>query len=157
MEAWLERAPGRKCSNSMSHTATSVAPDLAGLAAQLEGSLETGELMRTLYATDASEYREMPLAVAFPKSEADVRKLVLFCARNGIGFIPRTAGTSIAGQVVGSGLVVDLGRHLTQIVAIDSGRCRVRVQPGVVRNELNAFLQPYAFSSVRRPRRPTAP
>lgn len=129
----------------MSRSAPSVAPDLARLAAQLEGSLETGSLMRTLYATDASEYLETPLAVAFPRSEADVRKLVLFCARNGIGFIPRTAGTSIAGQVVGSGLVVDLGRHLTQIVAVDSARGRVRVQPGVVRNELNAFLQPYGI------------
>ncbi len=82
----------------MSHSASSVAPDLAALAAQLEGSLESGSLFRTLYATDASEYQETPLAVAFPKTEADVRTLVLFCGGHGIGFIPRTAGTSIAGR-----------------------------------------------------------
>jgi len=129
----------------MSHSAIPVAPDLAALAAQLEGSVETGSLMRSLYATDASEYLERPLAVAFPRTEADVRTLVLFCARNGIGFIPRTAGTSIAGQVVGSGLVVDLGKSLNHVIAVDAARCRVRVQPGVVRNELNAFLQPYGI------------
>ncbi|MBN8708657.1 MAG: FAD-binding protein [Verrucomicrobia bacterium] len=129
----------------MPDPAANHAPDLSALAAQLEGTLETDNLSRTLYATDASEYLEMPLAVAFPRTEADVRKLVLFCVRSGIGFIPRTAGTSIAGQVVGSGLVVDLGRSLNHVIAVDAARCRVRVQPGVVRNELNAFLQPYGI------------
>ncbi len=119
--------------------------ELAELAARLEGPLHTGQMMRSLYATDASEYQEMPLAVALPKSEADVRALVRFAATHRVGLIPRGAGTSLAGQVVGSGIVVDLGRHLNGIRALDAAARRVRVQPGVVRNELNRFLQPHGL------------
>ena len=64
--------------------------------------------MRRLYATDSSEYQELPLAVAFPADETDVRELIRFAAAAGIGLIPRTAGTSLAGQCVGSGIVVDV-------------------------------------------------
>jgi FAD/FMN-containing dehydrogenase/Fe-S oxidoreductase len=120
-------------------------PDLTALAARLEGPLHTGALMRALYATDASEYQERPLAVALPRSEADVRELVLFAARHRTGLIPRGAGTSLAGQVVGGGIVMDLGRHLNRILAFDAATRRVRVQPGVVRNELNRFLQPHGL------------
>ena len=96
--------------------------------------------MRKLYSTDASEYQEMPMAVAFPKSESDVREVVLFANENKIGIIPRTAGTSLAGQVVGCGLVVDLYRHFGRLLAINQETRRVRVQPGVVRNELTFGL-----------------
>ena len=120
-------------------------PDLSGLAARLTGALHTGRTMRALYATDASEYQELPLAVALPQTEADVRELVRYAARHKVGLIPRTAGTSLAGQVVGNGIVVDLGRHLNQIIAFDRTARRVRVQPGVVRNELNLFLQPHGL------------
>ncbi|MBM3874475.1 MAG: FAD-binding oxidoreductase [Verrucomicrobia bacterium] len=119
--------------------------ELSVLAARLTGSLHTGRTMRALYATDASEYQELPLAVALPRTEADVRELVRFAARHKVGLIPRTAGTSLAGQVVGSGIVVDLGRHLNQVIAFDRTARRVRVQPGVVRNELNLFLQPHGL------------
>jgi FAD/FMN-containing dehydrogenase/Fe-S oxidoreductase len=118
-------------------------PDLAPLAGRLQGELHTGRTMRTLYATDASEYQELPLAVALPRSEADVHELVAFAHRYRVGLIPRGAGTSLAGQVVGSGIVVDLGRHLNRIVSFDATNRRVRVQPGVVRNELNLFLRPH--------------
>ena len=67
------------------------APDLAALAARLTGEFHPGRLMRALYATDASEYQESPLAVALPRSEADVRELVRFAATHRIGLIPRTA------------------------------------------------------------------
>ena len=110
------------------------------LGARISGEIVTGGTMRKLYATDASEYQEMPLAVAFPKTEADVREIILFANENRIGIIPRTAGTSLAGQVVGSGLVVDLSLHFNKILEIDKESCRVRVQPGVVRNELNSEL-----------------
>ena len=115
------------------------------LAASLEGDLHSDGLARTIYSTDASEYQERPLAVACPKSEADVRRLVQFAAEHRVGLIPRGAGTSLAGQVVGGGVVVDLGRHMNKIVALDIERRRVRVQPGVVRNELNKFLAPHGF------------
>ena len=97
-------------------------------------------MSRTLYATDASVYREMPQAVAFPKNEHDIRKLVAFARTHHTSLIPRTAGTSLAGQVVGKGIVVDVSRHLNRIIEIDAKRGRVRVQPGVVRNELNLAL-----------------
>ncbi|MEO6875069.1 MAG: FAD-linked oxidase C-terminal domain-containing protein [Opitutaceae bacterium] len=119
--------------------------DYAQLARALEGELHTERALRLLYATDASEYQEMPAAVALPRSESDVRKLLTFAREHGLGIIPRTAGTSLAGQVVGSGIVVDLGRYLNRIVAMDPARHRVRVQPGVVRNELNLALAPHGL------------
>lgn len=114
---------------------------LQALASALTGELHFDEKVRTLYATDASEYQEMPLAVAFPKTDHDVRELLLFANRHNVGVIPRAAGTSLAGQVVGSGLVVDIGRNLNRILSVDPVNRRVRVQPGVVRNELNLALK----------------
>lgn len=119
--------------------------DFTRLATTLEGELHTGRTMRLLYATDASEYQEVPAAVAIPRSEADLRQLLQFAAAHRLGLIPRTAGTSLAGQVVGGGLVVDVGRNLNRIIAIDAAARRVRVQPGVVRNELNLALRPHGL------------
>jgi len=114
--------------------------DFQHLAGELEGALHFDATMRTLYATDASVYREMPKAVVLPKTEGDICKLVRFARERGTSLIPRTAGTSLAGQVVGAGIVVDVSRHLTRILEIDATGRRVRVQPGVVRNELNLAL-----------------
>ena len=115
------------------------------LKARLRGEIHTGLTLRRLYATDASEYQELPLAVAFPADEADVREIIRFAAAEGIGLIPRTAGTSLAGQCVGSGMVVDLSRHFGKIISVDAARRRVRVQPGVVRNELNHAIKPHGM------------
>jgi FAD/FMN-containing dehydrogenase/Fe-S oxidoreductase len=117
--------------------------DLLRLATELEGELHFDETMRTLYATDASVYREMPQAVALPKSENDICALVRFAREHRTSLVPRAAGTSLAGQVVGQGLVVDISRYLTRILEIDAANRRVRVQPGVVRNELNLALAPH--------------
>jgi len=117
--------------------------DFEQLAAELEGTLHFDTTMRTLYATDASVYRELPQAVAYPKTEEDIRKLVRFARKHATSLIPRTAGTSLAGQVVGAGIVVDVSLHFTCIVEIDAAQRRVRVQPGVVRNELNLALAPH--------------
>ncbi|MBX9697756.1 MAG: FAD-binding protein, partial [Alphaproteobacteria bacterium] len=68
---------------------------------ELDGDLFTDTTLRTLYATDASAYRELPLAVARPKSSSDVSKLIGFANKYKTSLIPRTAGTSLAGQVVG--------------------------------------------------------
>jgi FAD/FMN-containing dehydrogenase/Fe-S oxidoreductase len=119
--------------------------DFQRLSAELEGVLHLDATTRTLYATDASVYREMPQAVALPKSEGDICKLIRFAGEHGTSLIPRTAGTSLAGQVVGAGIVVDVSRHLTRILEIDAVRRRVRVQPGVVRNELNLALAPHGL------------
>lgn len=115
------------------------------LAQVLSGEVNTGSVLRKLYSTDASEFQEMPQAVVFPKTEADIRAVIAFAQRHGVGLIPRTAGTSLAGQVVGSGIVVDVGRYLNQILAIEPQQRRVRVQPGVIRNELNMALAPHGL------------
>ncbi|NIJ55731.1 FAD-binding and (Fe-S)-binding domain-containing protein [Dyadobacter arcticus] len=120
-------------------------PDLGILAKSLEGDLYFDNTMRTLYATDASAYREMPLAVAIPKSEKDLKTLISFATENRISLIPRTAGTSLAGQVVGNGIVVDVSKNFNKIIEINEQERWVRVQPGVVRDELNMAVKPYGL------------
>lgn len=111
----------------------------------LKGMLYFDDTMRTLYATDASAYREMPLAVAIPEDEEDIRTLIRFAREHKTSLIPRTAGTSLAGQVVGKGIIVDVSRTFTRILEINTAEKWVRVQPGVIRDELNLFLKPYGF------------
>src|SRR5262245_17931334 len=113
---------------------------LQQLASELEGELFFDTTMRILYATDASAYREMPLAVALPKSVDDIRKLIGFAHAEKTSLIPRTAGTSLAGQVVGTGIIVDVSKYFTQILELNTEEKWIRVQPGVVRDELNIFL-----------------
>lgn len=123
----------------MTSTPTSdIASEL--LASGYEGEFANDDTSLRLFSTDASEYQERPLGVAWPKSAEDVKRLILCAARNGFGLIPRTAGTSLAGQCVGAGLVMDLSRHFRRILKIDAENRRVIVQPGVIRNELNARL-----------------
>lgn len=115
------------------------------LASELDGELHSGQLMRRLYSTDASAYQEMPLAVAIPSSENDLRKLIDFANEHSVGLIPRTAGTSLAGQVVGNGIVVDVSRKFTKILEINADEQWVRVQPGVIRNELNMAIESHGI------------
>jgi FAD/FMN-containing dehydrogenase/Fe-S oxidoreductase len=118
---------------------------LQQLANELTGEFYYDDVIRTLYATDASAYREMPTAVAIPKSIDDIKKLIAFANQHQTSLIPRTAGTSLAGQVVGNGIVVDVSKYFTQILEINTDEKWVRVQPGVIRDELNMFLKPYGF------------
>ncbi|HVY74364.1 MAG TPA: FAD-linked oxidase C-terminal domain-containing protein [Puia sp.] len=115
------------------------------LSEQLAGDLYWNETMRILYATDASAYRELPLAVAIPKTIADLKTLIDFAANNQTSLIPRTAGTSLAGQVVGNGIVVDVSKYFNQILELNTDERWVRVQPGVIRDELNMFLKPHGL------------
>lgn len=107
---------------------------------QIEGDLLKDYSSRILYATDASAYRELPLAVIKPRNKEDIRKLVLFAGKHGVSLIPRGAGTSLAGQVVGNGIVVDVTRYLNKIIEINPEERWVRVEPGVVLDELNIAL-----------------
>jgi FAD/FMN-containing dehydrogenase/Fe-S oxidoreductase len=118
---------------------------LQKLSTQLQGELYDDTTMRTLYATDASAYREMPLAVAIPKTKDDIKILIQFAKENKTNLIPRTAGTSLAGQVVGNGIIVDVSKHFTKIIELNENASWVRVQPGVIRDELNLFLRPYGL------------
>lgn len=113
---------------------------LKKLAEVLEGEFLTDELYKRIYATDASVYREIPMAVCYPRSVADLQKLITFATENNAGLIPRTAGTSLAGQCVGSGIVVDVSRYFDKIIDIDTERKIAVVQPGVIRDDLNREL-----------------
>lgn len=118
---------------------------LKDLSVALKGELLFDELSKAIYATDASVYRKLPTAVAYPKNEEDLKKLLAFANQNTIGLIPRAAGTSLAGQCVGEGIVVDVSRHFTKIVSLDKDKKQVTVQPGVVRDELNQYLKPFGL------------
>lgn len=87
----------------------------------------------------------MPLAVAFPKDKNDIKKLIQFAHNNNTSLIPRTAGTSLAGQVVGGGIVVDVGKYLNKIIEINPEERYVWVEPGVVLDELNQELLKYGL------------
>ena len=86
------------------------------LESQLEGDLFLDHLQRVLYSTDASQYKEMPLAVVKPKSMEDIKTVVSFAGANNTSVIPRGGGTSLAGQVVGSGIVVDVSKYMNRIL-----------------------------------------
>ena len=118
---------------------------LAEFGKNFDGNFYFDNTMRTLYATDASAYREMPLAVAIPNSTDAIKSLIRFAAQNNTSLIPRTAGTSLAGQVVGNGIIVDVSKNFTQIIELNEAEHWVRVQPGVIRDELNMFLKPYGL------------
>lgn len=116
---------------------------LASLANSLEGTLHYDQILRTLYNTDASAYREMPMAVAIPKTKEDIRKIIHFAREHNIGIIPRAAGTSLAGQVVGNGIVVDISKHFTNIVEVNKEAHFAVVEPGVIRDHLNQHLKQF--------------
>ncbi|WP_367867323.1 FAD-binding and (Fe-S)-binding domain-containing protein [Pedobacter sp. WC2423] len=118
---------------------------MKSLSGSLDGDFFTDNQTRILYATDASAYREMPLAVAIPRSVPDLEKLILFAAEHGVSLIPRTAGTSLAGQVVGKGIVVDVSKYFNRILELNVEERWVKVQPGVVRDELNLYLKPFGL------------
>lgn len=115
-------------------------PDLKN---KLDGQLHTDIKTRILYATDASVYREIPIAVALPKNNNDIQKIIAFASANALSVIPRTAGTSLAGQVVGGGIVVDVSRYMNSILELNEKEKWVKVQPGVILDDLNNFLSNY--------------
>ncbi|RED23431.1 FAD/FMN-containing dehydrogenase [Flavobacterium cutihirudinis] len=120
-----------------------ISAKLSSLEKELEGKLFYDHTMRLLYATDASAYKEMPLAVAIPKTKEDIRKIIAFAKENKSSVIPRAAGTSLAGQVVGNGIVVDISQEFTKIISVNQEEKSAWVEPGVIRDELNLHLKPY--------------
>ncbi|UKM64234.1 FAD-binding protein [Flavobacteriaceae bacterium GSB9] len=118
---------------------------LQELSKNLTGELFFDDLIKSIYATDASVYRKLPLAVAYPKNKEDLKLLIAFATTHKTSLIPRTAGTSLAGQCVGEGIVVDVSKYFTKIISFDEKRKTVTVQPGVVRDALNNYLKPYGL------------
>lgn len=123
----------------------SLTSHLQTLQKNLSGELFYDDLMKSIYATDASVYRILPLAVAYPKNTDDIKNIISFAKRHNTSIIPRTAGTSLAGQCVGNGIVVDVSKYFTRILDINEKEQTVTVQPGVVRDELNNYLKPFGL------------
>lgn len=97
--------------------------------------------VKLLYSTDASVYQEKPIAVAIPRKDSDLQSLVKFARKHQLTLIPRSAGTSLAGQVVGKGIVVDTSKYFGAILEINQEEGWVRTQPGIIRDDLNAQLK----------------
>ena len=114
---------------------------LLKLGQDIDGELFVDGLHKSIYATDASVYREIPLGVCYPRNEADLQLLISFAREHKTSLIPRTAGTSLAGQCVGSGIVVDVSKYFNKILRIDPENKTAVVQPGVIRDDLNRELE----------------
>jgi FAD/FMN-containing dehydrogenase/Fe-S oxidoreductase len=97
------------------------------------------------YSTDASVYQEKPLAVAIPQHDEDIKTIISFANTHSITIIPRAAGTSLAGQVVGNGIVVDISKHFNQMIEVNIEERWCRVQPGVIRDDLNHYLKGFGL------------
>lgn len=111
----------------------------------LAGEVDFSARRRAEYAYDASVYRRVPLGVAFPRSEEDVLATLAVARANDVPITARGGGTSIAGNAIGEGLVIDFSRHLNRIVELDPERRIARVQPGVVLDGLNAAARPHGL------------
>ncbi|MCU0461934.1 MAG: FAD-binding protein [Bacteroidales bacterium] len=118
---------------------------LDALSEILEGDLRYDRITRTIYSTDASAYKEEPLAVTWPKVTSDLKKILAFARSEKIGLTMRAAGTSLAGQVVSSGIIVDISRYMKRILELNRDEMWARVEPGVVLDELNLYLKDYGL------------
>ncbi len=118
---------------------------LKKLSETLSGEFYFDDLHKSIYATDASVYRKSPTAVAIPKNENDIKILIDFAKNNKITLIPRAAGTSLSGQCVGDGIIVDISKYFTKTLSFDKNNKTITVQPGVIRDELNLFLKPHGL------------
>ncbi len=112
---------------------------------KLSGELHYDNLHKSLYATDASVYQQLPKAVSFPKTIDDLKHLIDFALKQNLSLIPRAAGTSLAGQCVGEGIVVDMGRNFNTVIDVDVNRRTVKVEPGVIRDDLNRDLKAHGL------------
>ncbi len=115
---------------------------LSELRATFKGEVFADDYTRLIYATDASAYRQLPQLVVRPADVQDLKVLISFARSIKTSLIPRTAGTSLAGQVVGGGIVADVSKHMNKVLEINAQEHWVRVEPGVVLDELNKILEP---------------
>lgn len=118
---------------------------LENFKSEFKGDIFIDDATRLIYATDASAYREKPLAVVLPKDKEDIKALIQFATANKVAIIPRTAGTSLAGQVVGNGIIADVSRYMTSILEVNKEEMWVKVQPGVILDELNKYLKDFGL------------
>lgn len=114
--------------------------DWKELAKQIEGDVELSAGARGVYATDASVYQAMPRAIVLPRQADDLPKILAFCQTNEIPIVARGGGTSLSGQAIGPGIIVDFSRYLNRIARFDPVQKTATVEPGVVLDELNQQL-----------------
>ncbi len=107
--------------------------------------VDTSTRRRAEYSSDASNYRVVPAAVAFPRHADEVAAALATCRAQGVPVTARGAGTSIAGNAVGSGLVMDFSRHLNRVLSVDPDAGTATVEPGVVLDEVTAAAAPHGL------------
>lgn len=112
---------------------------------EIRGEVHWDDKYRKIYATDASVYREYPAAVALPRDKEDIIRIVHFCRAHELSIIPRATGTSLAGQCVGDGLILDISKYMDRIIEINPQEGYAIVEPGVIRDELNRALKPHGL------------
>ncbi len=110
---------------------------------KIQGEVRFDERARALYATDASLYEIKPLGVVLPKTLEDIQVVVEIANKYHLPLLPRGGGTSLAGQAVGKAIILDFTKYMDKILAFDPQEAWVKVQPGVVRDNLNGFLKPH--------------
>ena len=118
---------------------------VADLKASIEGEVLTDEVSLGLYSTDASLYQIKPIAVVTPKHEKDVTQAVKIAHDHKVTIVPRGGGTGLAGQTIGTSMILDFSKHINQILEINPEEKWVRVQPGIARDNLNHALEPYGL------------
>lgn len=138
--------PDRAVSLPLPVLPTAMSSRLDGLRDVVRGSIRTGALARGLFAADASPYEIPPIAVVSPLDTDDLQSLVAWCGREAIPLLPRGAGTSLAGQTVGEAVIVDCSTHLHRIGKIDLDDRSVRVEPGVVLDDLRRAVAPHGLA-----------
>jgi FAD/FMN-containing dehydrogenase len=106
------------------------------LRARLKGDVRFDAASRALYATDSSNYRQVPIGVVVPRDTDDIIAAVAACREAGAPVLTRGAGTSLAGQCCNVAVIIDVSRHCDAILEIDAGRRQARIQPGVVLDRL---------------------
>ncbi len=124
---------------------TANAAFVRALSARVDGGVAADGATLAAYSTDASNHRLVPTCVAFPRSAADVAALVATCRDEGVPITSRGAGTNLAGNAIGSGVVVDYSRHLNRILSVDGDACTAVVEPGVVLDRLQERTAPYGL------------
>ena len=115
------------------------------LRAEVTGDVRFDRVTRALYATDASVYEIQPLGVVTPKSRDELLAVVRLCHQHKTPYTLRGGGTSQGGQCIGAGLVVDTSKYLNRVLEFDAAGRWVRVEPGIVLDELNAYLKPHGL------------
>lgn len=112
---------------------------------EIHGEVHFDAFSRGRYSTDASIYQIEPLGVVVPRNDRDVMSAIQIAAEAKAPILPRGGGTSQCGQTVGEALVIDVSKHLNQVLDFDAEARRITVQPGLVLDQLNAFLNPHGL------------